>query len=165
MISGNNEDKEVTTMSIQNTRKPLYSSYTRQRFHERTRKLFPGHAYGAYINKSDPAYYEKLLRVNRTHVRALYELGRQYEKQGFLRKAADYYERAVQADPCFEPAVGARILLTRRRKREEKKSTLSHVHILPPTPKRKRLTLMQMVGAVLFGYTMLTILIFGLLLR
>lgn len=150
-------------MSMQTTRKRPYPSHTRKMFREQTRKLFPGHAHGAYINTSDPAYYEKLLRVNRTHVRALYELGRQCEKQGFLRKAADYYERAVQADPCFEPAVGARILLMRRRQCEEKKGDKPQT--LPPAPARKKLTLMQMTGAVLLGYTMLTIFVFGLLLH
>ncbi|WCN38125.1 tetratricopeptide repeat protein [Aneurinibacillus uraniidurans] len=148
-------------MTIQTIRRRSFPSPARKTFHERTKRLFPGHANATYINTSDPSYYEKLLRANRTHVRALYELGRQCEKQGFFRKAADYYERATQADPCFEPAVGAKILLARRRQQKERIEALTRTH--PPAPIRKKPSLLQMTGAVLLGYTLLTLVVCALL--
>lgn len=148
-------------MTMQTIHKRSYPSPARKVLHERTKRLFPGHANAIYINTSDPAYYEKLLRANRTHVRALYELGRQYEKQGFFRKAADYYERATQADPCFEPAVGAKILLARRRQQKERIEVLARTQ--PPAPIRKKLSLLQMTGAVLLGYTLLVLAVCALL--
>ncbi|BAU26548.1 hypothetical protein DFP93_10870 [Aneurinibacillus soli] len=148
-------------MNIHTVPKRSYPSHTREKFYERTKRLFPGHANATYINTSDPAYYEKLLRANRTHVRALYELGRQYEKQGFWRKAADYYDRAVLADPCFEPAVGAKILLARRRQQKEHIEARTRAHTASPV--RKKLSLIQMTSAVLLGYTLLATLAFVLL--
>jgi tetratricopeptide (TPR) repeat protein len=140
-----------------------YLSHTREKFYERSRRLMPGrYANALYINVSDPSYYEKRLRCNRHDVQALYYLGRKYEQQGYWQRAREYYERAVLVNSHFEPAIGALILLHRKQVKKEQQAL---VQSQTKKKKRKPLSLSQMMGAVLMGYLMMLVLLFGVILQ
>ncbi|KIV52419.1 tetratricopeptide repeat protein [Aneurinibacillus migulanus] len=144
-----------------------YPSPAREAFWKRTRKIIPGqHARSLYINTTDPAYYEKLLRCNRHNVRALYHLGQAYEKQGDIRKAQDYYHRAIQVDPHFEAAVGALAILHRKQEAHRKKLALQSFREMRRAARRQRgLSLFQTMKTIMVSYLVLLLFIFGVLLR
>ncbi|WP_047152921.1 tetratricopeptide repeat protein [Aneurinibacillus tyrosinisolvens] len=138
-------------------------SHAREKFLERTRKVTPGtSANQLYINTSDPAYYEKILRCNRHHVPALYQMGRKCEKQGYLHRAEEYYEKAIAVQPTFEPAVGALVLLRRRQKEEERMLQQMALSLSPP---KKKVSSIQVMGVVLIMYLFMLLLLFGIILR
>ncbi len=146
----------------------MHVSHTRQMFLKHARKIMPDrHANALYINTTDPAYYEKLLRCNRHNVRALYYVGRKYEKQGYLQQAQEYYERAVSVDPHFEPAVGALILLRRKQEAERRRQFSLHMlHTLQAKKKKqKNLSLFRTMQAIMISYLIILLVVFGILLR
>ncbi|MCI1693980.1 tetratricopeptide repeat protein [Aneurinibacillus aneurinilyticus] len=144
-----------------------YPSPTRESFWKQTRKVMSGqHARSLYINTTDPAYYEKLLRCNRHNLRALYHLGRTCEKQGDIQKAQNYYHRAIQVDPHFEAAVGALAILRRRQEAHRQKLALQALREMRRADRRQKgLSLLQTMKAVMVSYLVLLLFIFGVLLR
>lgn len=141
----------------------LYVSHAREKFRERTKKLKLGQYVNAlYINTYDPSYYEKRLRYNRYDARALYYLGQRYEKEENWEQALHYYKQAVQAEPHYEAAIGALILL--QRKQEERFRKLAS-QATRRRPVRKKMSLLQMVTAIFTGYFLILMIVFGILLR
>lgn len=143
-----------------------YSSPARKAFRQRAVKIMPQQPASAlYINTTDPSYYEKRLRCNRHDVRALYCLGRKYEKAGALEKAREYYERATAADPYYEPAVGALILLRRTIAHKKQQEAAALQQRKAALARNRGLSSFRAMQTVLISYLLILLLVFGVFLR
>lgn len=144
-----------------------YCSPAREAFLRRTSKVMPNHPGSAlYINTTDPSYYEKRLRCNRHDVRALYCIGRRYERAGAIVKAREYYERAVAVDPYYEPAIGALLILQRKEEYSKRLREAKAMREREACAKRKRgLSSFRAMQTVMISYLIILLLVFGVLLR